>query len=57
MIKSYTTVCGLTENTEVIERSKFITYISNVHDEEQAKEFVKNIKKQNNLFLQWILDI
>ena len=49
MVKSYTTIYGRCENTEIIERSKFITYITNVNDEEDAKEFVKSIKKANSL--------
>ena len=49
MLKSYRTVSGETENTEIIEKSRFITYIKNVENEEQAKEFVAKIKKQHSL--------
>ncbi len=49
MTKSYTTVNGSFENTTVIERSKFICYIKGIKDEEEAKEFVSEIKKLHSL--------
>ena len=49
MVSEYLTVFGETENTTVIERSKFICYIKGVDDEEDAKNFIDKIKKQNSL--------
>ena len=45
----YLTIDGLTENTTVIERSKFICTIKGVDSEDQAKEFIAGIKKQHSL--------
>ena len=49
MTKSYTTVNGSFENTNVIERSKFICYIKGINDEDEAKVFVAEIKKLHSL--------
>ena len=49
MIKRYFTVSGYAENTIIIERSKFIGYVSSAENENQAKEFIEKIKKQNSL--------
>lgn len=49
MIESFLTVDGQFENTIVIERSKFICYIKGVQDEDDAKNFIAKIKKQNSL--------
>lgn len=49
MIESYNTVVGEFSNTTVIERSKFICYIKGVENEEQAKDFIAQIKKLNSL--------
>ncbi len=48
-IKSYRTVKNTVQNTTVIERSKFICYVKGVDNEDDAKEFVSQIKKQNSL--------
>ena len=45
----FLTIDGLTENTTVIERSKFICAIKGVEKEDQAKEFISAIKKQHSL--------
>ncbi len=45
----YYTLLGEAENTTVIERSKFICYLKGVQNEEEAKEFIAKIKKQNSL--------
>lgn len=45
----FLTIDGLTENTTVIERSKFICAIKGVENEDQAKEFISAIKKQHSL--------
>lgn len=49
MTQSFTTVNGSFEITTVIERSKFICYIKGVNDEDEAKEFVSQIKKMHSL--------
>lgn len=49
MAIEYLTINGEYENLIVIERSKFICYIKGVENEEDAKEFVAKIKKQNSL--------
>lgn len=49
MIKSYKTIACETQYTLIIEKSKFICYIKGVENEEEAKEFVLSIKKQNSL--------
>jgi uncharacterized YigZ family protein len=49
MSKGYFTVDGETENVIVIERSKFICYLSHCENEEDAKNFISAIKKQNSL--------
>lgn len=48
-MKSYFSVIGEYECEYVIERSRFITYIKHVEDEEDAKTFVSSIKKKNSL--------
>ena len=45
----YLTIDGLTENTTVIERSKFICVLKGIDNEEQAKEFIASVKKQHSL--------
>ena len=45
----YFTIDGLTENTTVIERSKFICALKGIENEEQAKEFIASVKKQHSL--------
>ena len=49
MAFGYLTVAGEYENLIVIERSKFICYLKGIENEEDAKEFVAKIKKQNSL--------
>ena len=49
MIDSYLTVDGQFENTIIIERSKFICSIKGVNSEEEAKQFVAQVKKQHSL--------
>ncbi len=48
-MQGYYTVSGETENTIVIERSKFICYIKGIDNEEQAKEFVESIRKKHSM--------
>ena len=48
-MKEFLTVLGESENLIIISKSKFITYLKGVETEEEAKEFVKKIKKQNSL--------
>ena len=48
-MNSYKTVKGVFSNTTVIERSKFICYVKGVADENEAKEFVAEIRKLNSL--------
>lgn len=45
----YLTIDGLTENTTVIERSKFICVIRGVENEDKAKDFIASVKKQHSL--------
>ena len=37
MVDFYTTINGAYENTIIIEKSKFITYVKGVENEEEAK--------------------
>lgn len=48
-MKSYLGVIGNYECEYIVERSRFITYICGVEDEEHAKKFVADIKKKNSL--------
>ena len=48
-MSGYLTVNGKKEREEIIERSKFICFLSHVEDEEEAKEFVEKIKKEHSL--------
>ncbi|MBR2613990.1 MAG: YigZ family protein [Clostridia bacterium] len=48
-MKEFLTVLGESENLIIISKSKFITYLKGVESEEEAKEFVQRIKKQNSL--------
>ena len=49
MIENYNTIIGEFSDVTVIERSKFICYLKGIEDEEQAKSFIIDIKKQNSL--------
>ncbi len=49
MSKGYFTVEKETENTIVIERSKFICSIKPVADEIEAKNFIENVRKKHSL--------
>ena len=49
MSYEYNTINGEFENTNVIERSKFICYIKGVQDEMEAKEYIDVIKKRHSL--------
>lgn len=49
MIENYNTIVGEFSNTTVIERSKFICYLKGVENEEQAKDFISQVKKLNSL--------
>ncbi len=46
-MKDYVTVKGETTVEMVIERSRFIAYVSNVETEEQAKAFIDKIRKMH----------
>lgn len=48
-MKEFFTIEGKFDNTTVIERSKFICYIKGIEDEEDAKNFIAEIKKLNSL--------
>lgn len=48
-MKSYFSVVGEYECEYVIERSRFITYVKHVENEDDAKNFVAAIKKKNSL--------
>ena len=49
MSYQFNTINGEFENTNVIERSKFICYLKGVQDETQAKEYIEIIKKRHSL--------
>ena len=49
MMQNYFTVSGETENTIIIERSKFICSIKAIRDELEAKAFVEEVKKRHVL--------
>lgn len=49
MSYQFNTINGEFENTNVIERSKFICYLKGVQDETQAKEYIEVIKKRHSL--------
>ena len=49
MSYGYNTINGEFENTNVIERSKFICYIKGIKDENEAKEYIDVIKKRHSL--------
>ncbi len=49
MSYEFFTVKGEKENTNVIERSKFICNIKGVQDEEDAKSFIESIRKHHSL--------
>ena len=40
----FLTVSGEAERTEIIERSKFICNVKHIESEEQAREFIAEIK-------------
>ena len=48
-MSGYLTLKGQTEITNVIERSKFICTIKSVENEEEAKEFIEEIRKKHSL--------
>lgn len=48
-MSGYLTVNGRMEKTTVVERSKFICQIKGIDNEEQAKEFIAEIKKKHSL--------
>lgn len=47
MIESYLSINETQENLIIIEKSKFICYIKNIESEEDAKEFLFEVKKKN----------
>ena len=47
--KEYLTVLGESEKLNIIERSKFITYVKGIQNEEEAKAFIESVKKKNSL--------
>ncbi len=49
MKTEYLSIVGEAQSTIIIEKSKFICYVSHVEDEEEAKAFVEKIRKQNSL--------
>ncbi len=49
MSYEYNTINGEFENTNVIERSKFICYLKGVKDENEAKDYIDVIKKRHSL--------
>ena len=49
MSYEYNTINGEFENTNVIERSRFICYLKGIQDETQAKEYIEIIKKRHSL--------
>jgi len=49
MANSFFTVKGQTENTIIIEHSKFICYIKGVEAENDAKAFIETIRKKHSL--------
>jgi uncharacterized YigZ family protein len=49
MSYEYNTINGEFENTNIIERSKFICYLKGVQDETEAKEYIDVIKKRHSL--------
>ena len=49
MSYEFFTVNGEKENTNVIERSKFICNIKGVENEDEAKKFIETIKKRHSL--------
>ncbi len=48
-MQGFYTVSGETENTIVIERSKFICFIKGVNDETEAKQFIEGIRKLHSM--------
>ncbi|WP_061810716.1 YigZ family protein [Rossellomorea vietnamensis] len=48
MLHQYNTVKGFGENEINIERSRFITYVNRVENEEEAQEFIATIKKKHH---------
>lgn len=46
--KEYLTVLGNAEKINIIERSKFIAFVKGVKDEDDAKEFIRLIKKKHS---------
>jgi uncharacterized YigZ family protein len=47
MLSQYLTVKGYGENEIVIDKSRFIAHVSRAETEEQAQEFIQNIKKKH----------
>ncbi|PLS17859.1 YigZ family protein [Bacillus sp. M6-12] len=47
MLPSYLTVKGYGEHEIVIQKSRFIAYVSRAESEEAAQEFIQTIKKKN----------
>ncbi len=48
-MQGYFTLFGETENTIIIERSKFICNIAHIDNENQAKDFIEVIRKRHSL--------
>ncbi len=49
MTNGYLTVVGRTENVTVIERSKFICNVKGIENEEEAKAFIEDVRKEQSL--------
>ena len=47
MLNSYKTVKGYGESEQIIQRSRFITYVNRVESEEEAIQFIQSIKKKH----------
>ncbi len=48
-MQGFFTVWGETENTIVIERSKFICHIKGIANEEEAKAFIESVRKRHSM--------
>ena len=49
MENGFYTVIGQSEDLTVIEKSKFICYLKHIESEEEARQFISEIKKKNSL--------
>ncbi len=48
-MQGFLTISGESENTIIIERSKFICFLKGVQDESDAKQFIESVRKKHSM--------